>query len=256
VYLLTPDEPNLTRLRLSLMSLRHHDPGVFVHVVVAAEPGWGGRRPPWLDLADLVETVKPAHLRSGYFQDNCCHLRQVESDQVLYLDTDTIVFGSVTAMARKFADVDVAACANRWVFKLGYSRAFAPEIETPLNGGVALMSQEFCRYWAQRIPERHESLLTDPSRAALARWLRSVSRSAYHRHEFVLSEAAWNGMWSVGVLQPRDCYILPTSPDRENPELWLQSTILHTFGHGWLPCIRRLQGERATPDWLLEMLPV
>jgi hypothetical protein len=253
---LTPDEPNLTRLRLSLRSLRHHDPDVFVQVLVASEGGWGGQRPRWLDLADLVETVRPAHLRSGYFQDNCCHLARVRSERMLYLDTDTVVFGSVAAMDSAFAAADVAACANGWVFGRGYSPALAPQIETPLNGGVALMSYEFCQYWARQLPARHASLLTDPSRAELVRWLRSVSQTAYHRHEFVLSEAAWTGMWSVGVLQPRDCYILPTAPEHENPQVWLQSTILHTFGRGWLPCVRRLRAEPATPDWLLELLPV
>jgi hypothetical protein len=250
-----PDEPHLSRLRLSLTTLRHHDPDVFVHVVIVAERGFDARHGPLFGLADLVETVPPLHLRSRYFQDNCVYLGRVRTARVLYIDSDTLFFSSVRALADLFTEVDVAACPNRWVFRHRYDLAFAPEIEMPLNGGVMLMTREFCRYWAGLLPECHESVMTDPARTELAAWLRSVTPNAYHRHEFVLSEAAWSGAWHVGLLDTTDCRVLAVQPGGEDPRLWLQSTILHTYGSQWVACVNRLRDEPTTPGWLRALLP-
>lgn len=245
VYLLSPDDPHLTRARLSISSVRHHDPDVRIVVLVVAEADVADA--PGLAGADEVRVVAPLHRDSGYFQDNCRHLGQVDADRILYLDTDTIAFGSVVALATRFADVDVAAPASPWVGRLGYHHWMAPDIPAPLNGGVVLMSRAFCAEWTAGIPDRHRSLMTDPRRRDLAAWLRSVSAHGYHRHEFVLAEAAFSGRWTTRLMAASDCHLLERWPAQEDPAAWAAASVLHTYATTWSACVEILRSADAVP---------
>jgi len=249
VYVLTLEEPYLTRARVSLASVRRHDPGLDVTLVVpsadarARSPG----ETALLALADRVLLVPPAHAGSRYFQDNRRHLADVDADRILYLDVDTIAFASLRDLAGRFAGYDVAARASPWIWRHGYERRLAPDLVAPLNGGVLCLSRSFCETWATRAPARHAALADDPRRGELVRWLRSLSPTAYHRDEFVLSEEAWSGRWSVGLMTQRDCYLLDRWPAQEDPSEWLRSTILHTYSQTWEACVERLREVTDLP---------
>jgi hypothetical protein len=150
-YIVTLDEPHRTRAAVSLATLRRHDSDLNVTLLVPApaDRAARGAAAGLLALADDVRYVAPLHGASGYFQDNRRHLAEIEADRVLYLDADTLVFGSVRALAARFADVDVAARPSPWVWRLGYEQRLAPDIVAPLNGGVLSLSREFCerRSW-------------------------------------------------------------------------------------------------------------
>ena len=248
VYLLDPVEPHLGRARLSLASLRHHEPDVRVVVLLPTTALDAEQARALFPDADDVRLVDPLHATSGYFQDNCAHLRDVSGERLLLLDTDTIFFAPVRRLADRYRWADVAAAPSSWVWSYGYRTRFAPDVLTPLNGGVVLMSAAFCAAWAGRLPERHDSLLTDPDRADLVGWLTAQSATAYHRHELVLSETAWSGDFAVGVLGDADCYLLREQPGADDPNRWVRSTVLHTYGATWAGCVRALQALPALRD--------
>jgi hypothetical protein len=192
-------------------------------------------------MADTVTFVPPVHGASGYFQDNICHLARLRAERIVYLDADTLMFGSVQALAERTAHADVAAPHSKWIWDHGYERSYAPAIVTPFNGGVVSMSGEFCRHWVSNAPSRHASILADPSHCALAGWMRAVSPNAYHRHEFVLTALAWSGGWSVDSLTAADCCLLERWPEEEDPARWMGSTIFHTYAQTWERCVARLR---------------
>ena len=245
-YVVTLDEPHRTRAALSLATLRRHDPELRV-VVLVPGPVSRGAAAPLRDLAAEVREVAPLHAASGYFQDNRRHLADLDADRIVYLDADTLVFGSVRALAARHAHADVAARPSPWVWWRGYERRLAPDVVAPLNGGVLALSREFCASWAQDLPARHAGLLRDPGRRALVAWLRGVTPHAYHRDEFVLAAEAWSGAWRVATLGPEDCHLLERWPAQEDPATWLRATVLHTYSGQWEACVERLRAVVDLP---------
>ncbi len=249
VYVLTLDEPHRTRASVSAAMLRDHDPDLHVTLLVPGRPDREQRAAAsrLLALADDVRLVASMHEASGYFQDNRAHLAAVDADRIVYLDADTLVFGSVQALAARFAAADVAARPSPWVWQRGYRHGLAPDIVAPLNGGVLCLSRAFCAHWTAGAVARHASLLHDPGRRELAAWLRSVTPHAYHRDEFVLSELAWSTPWRAQTMQATDCHLLERWPSQEDPETWLRATILHTYSSEWEACVERLRAVVDVP---------
>ncbi len=249
VYMLTLDHRYVRMATMSLLTLRRFDPSLRVELLVVGgqdeATAAGAKR--LFALADAVKFVIPTHDASGYFQDNVSHLSSLTADQVVYLDADTLIFGSVQALAQKLEHLDIAGLPSAWIWDHGYRRSYAPDIVAPFNGGVLSMSSAFCKWWSADAAPRHKSILHDPDRSELVRWMHGVSPSAYHRHEFVLSESAWSGSWAVGVLGPEDCYLLARWPEDEDPVRWTQSTVFHTYTQTWDRCIERLRGVCDLP---------
>jgi hypothetical protein len=195
-------------------------------------------------LADHVDYIPPA--AGDYFPANKTVLRDIDADRIMFVDADTIVFSSLRRLDRRFARFDIAACPSPWVWRHGYQRRFAPDIYMPLNSGLVVMSRRFARTWGTVNATRPAALLADASRAPLIGWLRSVNANAWPRGDLTMSELAWNGEWAVGLMSPRDCYLLARWPDDEDPKIWLAATVFHPYSHLWASCLSRL---RAT-GWL------
>jgi hypothetical protein len=241
-YVLTLDERYRARAEVSVGTLRRHDPDVHVTLLVPGRPDRDDRAAAGrlLALADEVRYVAPLHEASGYFQDNRCHLGELDADQIVYLDADTFVFGSVRSLAARFADVDVAGRPSSWIWRCGYERRLAPDITVAFNGGVLCLSRAFCAEWTRELPSRHAGFLCGARRRELVAWLRSVTPHAYHRDEFVLSELAWSGRWRAATMNATDCRLLDRWPAEEDPESWLAATVFHTYSREWDACLERL----------------
>jgi hypothetical protein len=236
-------KPEFVRMGLtSLASLRRFDPDVQVVIKIADHPDCMANQNEqtrrFLAMADAVDLVPPA--AGDYFGTNRMVLRDIDAERIVFIDADTIFFGSVRALNQRFARFDLAACPSPWVWQYGYQRRFAPDIYQILNAGLVAMTRRFAQTWGTVNATRPTQLLVDPARATLVNWLRSVSKNAWFRGDLTLSELAWNGNWSVGLLDPRDCYLLSRWPNEEDPTTWLSSTVLHTYSHLWCACIARL----------------
>ena len=237
-------EPRYVRMALtSLGSLRRFDPDVRVVIKVADHPqrikDTNGERRSLFDLADDVEYLPPAG--GDYFPANKTVLRTIDAERIAFIDADTIFFGSIRMLDRRFEQFDVAACPSPWVWRHGYRRSFAPDIYMPLNSGLVVMKRAFAHEWGTVNATRPAELLKDPARGALIGWLRSVNKGAWPRGDLTFSELAWNGQWSVGLMELQDCYLLPRWPNEENPEVWLSAIVLHTYSHLWDACVERLR---------------
>ena len=248
VYVLNLEHRYVRMALTSLASLRSFDADVRVVVKVADHPrrvaGDQAARHRFFDMVDEVEYIPPA--AGDYFPANKTVLREIDAERIVFIDADTIFFRSVRSLDRRFAGFDVAASPSPWVWRHGYERTFAPDIYLPLNSGLVVMSRAFAQTWGTVNATRPTALLSDPTRASLINWLRSVNEGAWPRGDLTFSELAWNGDWSVGLMGPEDCYLLPRWPNEEDPASWLSTTVLHTYSHLWSACVARLQ----TAGWV------
>lgn len=242
-------QPRYVRMALtSLASLRRVDPDLPVIIKVADDPGRPCDSPTerkrLFSLADQVDYIVPAG--GDYFPANKTVLGEIDADRIIFIDADTVVFGSLRALDRRFAGFDVAASPSPWVWRHGYQRRFAPDIYQPLNSGVVVMGRRFATTWARVNATRPSELLRDARRGALVSWLRTVNPDAWPRGDLTLSELAWNGAWSVGLFSLQDCYLLSRWPHEEDPMAWRAATMLHTYAHLWEPCLARLRATGWT----------
>lgn len=237
---------------LSAATAKRADPNLHITALVPTDEGLPDCPAAQVlsELADDLRLVQPLHRKSGYFPDNKRHLALVQADRIVFADADTIVFGSLTALAAKFASFDVAARPSDWVWAAGYRREFAPDLGSPVNGGLVVMSRCFCLEWAARCPDRHMTLATDERRGELVRWMASVSPQLWHREEFALSEEIWSGRWSVGLMSQSDCYLLSRWPEEDDAHGWSSACVLHTYGALWNRCLARLVESDLLPiEW-------
>jgi hypothetical protein len=233
-------QPSYVRMALtSLAALRQVDPELPVVIKVADRIGEiTAQQKRLFAMADQVDYIDP--VREAYFPGNKTILREIDAERIIFIDVDTVVFRSLRALDRRFASYDIAACPSPWVWRRGFERRFAPDILRPLNSGFVVMSRAFAQTWGTVNAHRPAELLTDPSRADLVRWLRSVSPDAWPRGDMTLSELAWNGNWAVGLMGPRDCHLLSQWPQEEDPLTWRTASVLHTYSHLWESCLARL----------------
>ena len=244
VYVINLEPRYLRMAHTSLASLRRFDPRLMVIVKVADQvdriyANSNDDLRHLIALADQVDHIPPA--ASNYFPANKTVLREIDADRIAFVDADTVFFGSLAALDRRFARFDIAACPSPWVWRHGYQRRFAPDVYLPLNSGLVVMTRRFAQTWGTVNATRPSELLADIRRAPLVGWLRSVNHDAWPRGDLTLSELAWNGHWAVGLMGPRDCCLLTRWPKEEDPLVWRAATVFHPYSHLWSSCLARLR---------------
>lgn len=238
-------DPRYVRMAMTaIKTIRRHDPDLPIVVLVAAHDDRDDAQQKILAalrrVADDVRHVPPLHLESGYFPDNKAHLDATGFDRLIYLDADTVVFGSLRSLAERYEDCDVAARPSEWSWRFGYTSGLAPGLLCPIASSVVVMSDRFATEWAAQSRRRSAAVLDRPDRAELARWLRVASPGIPRREEFAFSEFAWNGSWAVGLLGERDCQLVDPGGGRDDPNRWRRATVLHTYATEWERSLARL----------------
>lgn len=162
----------------------------------------------------------------SYFLINKAHLKDVEDDEVLFIDTDTFIFGKVDEIFDRYGEYDVVACENKWVdqgWKDSYLRM------KPMNSGVMYWKGDWLRTASEIMPTICEGLKN--KQYPLSEYLYSIDEQCWHREEF---------SYSIFIDRQRDIRYNYFDRQHVHNLLWeseieaaQQSIILHSYTSQW-----------------------
>lgn len=176
--------------------------------------------------AVLVEE-KP--LIAGVFHLNRYHLTSCEEDCLLFIDSDTFIFGDIEELFSY--DVDFVACRNEWVNYQGWNKEWLPDM--PFNGGVMLFRNGYHRDCFESFLGENERLQDEKS--DFANWLRCGR--LHCRDEFAISSLVLRSGQSYGYFAPNHCWTILKEEDITAMD---NSIVFHSFAAQWQQCFNRL----------------
>lgn len=178
-----------------------------------------------------VEIMDRPYLKTeegeSYFPINKAYFAEVEGDQILFIDTDTFIFGDVDILFDTYQECDVVACENRWV-KDGWRDDYLPNNMRPLNSGVMLWKGEKLRQAVESMPQICVDLRD--RKYPLSEFLYSVSDDCWNREEFAYSLFIADNGLNYGYFDPKHSYNLLWEQDIEKSR---ETIILHTYTANW-----------------------
>lgn len=241
-YVVNAESLYMEMTKTSIHLLRQCNATIPVQVFLIASPC---ASPPadFLEFCDRwqVELVQHPSVSEAYFQDNKVCLAACVAERVLVLDADTFVFADVDELFDTYADADLAACTNDWVWETGYDAGFVPGSPVPLNSGVVLCSTRLLGYWTRRMPALHAALKAGVEYPALSDWLFRVSPSAYNREEWGLTICSSEASFVVTHFDERDCKLLKYRRlDQDLADFRSCTRIFHSYSQHWRQCLSYL----------------
>lgn len=173
----------------------------------------------------------------GYFPINKYYLKENTENQVLFIDSDTFVFGNVDELFQKYEEADVAACWNKWVEGRGWQPNFLGI--RPLNSGVMLWRGTILQSACASLLEYCRELREDQS--YLGRWLWSLEQNCWQREEFAYSLFVDRNKLNYSIFQKMDVWNILNNSDFETME---ESTIFHSYSAQWQQCFNQLCSKK------------
>ena len=110
-------------------------------------------------------------------------LQTVECANVLYLESDTFVFGNVEDLFDN--EVDIAAVPSDWAYGTAGWKPLADKMPVPFNPGIVLWKNWCMQLWASWYLNATRKLQTEPSE--IKDWLFSTHPTAKHAEEISLN---------------------------------------------------------------------
>jgi hypothetical protein len=192
-----------------------------------------------LNLCDAlgVEVERRRPVDPAYYFANKSVLGDCPEDTVFYLDADTFIFDDPAKLIDRYADVDLAASENRWVWTHGFSKDFLPI--TPFNTGVMIWNNRQCQRWAASLVDLCEEIKADD--APLGTWLWARDGLCLAREEFSVSVHALRHGLEYRYLDPADCWLNGVDEDYKRAG---QSTIFHSYTDRWRSVYAHVFGDR------------
>jgi hypothetical protein len=157
----------------------------------------------------------------GYFLSNKHHIKECDEDQILFIDSDTFIFGDVDEIFEKYKKFNFVGCKNKWVQGKGWNflNGFLP-----FNGGVQLYNNSSHKEILRKMPESCDRLGDD-----LKKWLDEGGMS-WNREEMAISKIVIEDKYSFEYFKKEDCMI----PLFENDLKDIKKTIIfHSFTSLW-----------------------
>jgi len=152
----------------------------------------------------MIEVVQREPINE-YFFSNKHYIFECNEKSVLFLDVDTFVFGDVENIFKKYADVDFAACENRWHGKL------VPKF----NGGIQLYNN----LW-------HKNLLKMPVMCEFVK-----NEIAQHNlEEYAISLMVEQLESKYKIFERSDCHTILWQQDIQKCR---ESIVFHSYNQQW-----------------------
>ena len=242
VYMVNGDSTYVEMTKTSIHLLRQHNREIAVRVFLIND----SRHSQPVDLLDFcaawdVAVVQRPNLSGTYFQDNKVHLAECRAERVLLLDADTFVFADLRPLFERYAESDVVACSNDWVWERGYPADAIPAASAPLNSGVVLCTGRFLADWTGRMPALHAALCEGTRYPLLSQWLYRVSQTAYNREELGLTLVTAEGDYKVNYFREEDCKLLKFKRLKQDMADFRSCTrVFHSYSQHWRACLRHL----------------
>lgn len=194
VYLVS-DDPFYCRMALtSIIMLRQYNKEIKVRVFII-----GNRKTKIDDYAEQLrlEVVHrpptPAAQEYNYFCLNREYLAECKEETILYIDSDTFIFGNVDSICERYQDVDFAAAQDDWIINTpdwqqqhlleSYAQLGVQPVPV-FNGGLTLWNKGCVRDWAKKLAITCKELYE--RKYVLTPWLFGDNRGGYHRETFAI----------------------------------------------------------------------
>jgi hypothetical protein len=241
-YIANAESSYMEMTKTSIHLLRQHNSTIPVTVILIEDSRF---RTPW-DFHDFCEKwqidLRTCHsVGPDYFQDNKVQLAACAADRVLLLDSDTFIFADVRELFDIYEAFDMVACANDWVWNLGYRARYIPGEPVPLNSGVVLCSSRFLKSWTSQIPDLHAALKAGTRYPELSNWLYQASPTAYNREEFALTICGTQHGFRIGHFEESDCKLLKYKRlERDLAHFRSCTKLFHSYSQHWRNCVRHL----------------
>lgn len=161
----------------------------------------------------------------GYICINRVYFQMMTEDELLYIDSDTFVFGDVGKLFDT-CQTDFAACPARWVSVRGYPNTLKI---FPFCGGVHLWRNGKHRQWASALPEISKELRE--RRHPVSEWLYQIDAKCYNREEFTIPIFLERTGLSYQYFQRDEVMLLETEADFDN--IQNSTVIFHCYTGQW-----------------------
>lgn len=137
VYCLNTRHPYLLMAKTSISMLRKFSDIPIVALVV--QDTWDSTLDDFTQFAKQYQVdieIKSPLKFADSFLINKSYLKDLDIDQILFLDSDTFIFGDVQHIFNSYRDYDFVACEDVWAYHQGYSLTFLEKMTRPFNSGV------------------------------------------------------------------------------------------------------------------------
>lgn len=171
----------------------------------------------------------------GYTCMHRTYFQTLMEDEVLYIDSDTFIFGDVATIFDKY-QVDFAACPARWAVAKGYQNTLKV---FPFCSGVHLWKKGHHREWAKALPDISKELRE--RRHPISEWLYQIDERCYNREEFTMPIFLERSGLSYRYFERQDVMLLETEEDFDNMR---SSTIFHCYTPQWSRVMSMLEKKR------------
>lgn len=210
VYLLN-NNPNYIKMAChSISMLRQHNDAIKVICLC-------------LDNFDLpeelnVEKIKVDNL-DNFFFSNKQHLGHLDYESILYIDSDTFIFGDVEKVFDY--DADFVGCENSWCYGQGF------DLFKPTNGGLLLFKNGSNKEIYKDFNYKLKNMNFDYPK--LNEWIIKTNNE-WTREEFLTSQIVEDLKINRCFFNKSHCHTLMWKQDFETMK---ESIIFHTFTNQW-----------------------
>lgn len=169
------------------------------------------------------------------FQINKAHLVDVEEDEMLFIDSDTFIFGDVESIFDKYGSFDMVACKNLWV-KEGWEPRYLKKIH-PINSGVMYWKRKWAKLASEALPILCKEIRE--RKHPISEYLYFLDERCFHREEFAYNLFIDQQDIQHSYFEKEDVHNLLWESEIEDSR---NSIILHSYTSQWKKVYNALYG--------------
>ena len=183
-----------------------------------------------------VEVIIKAPHKSNteFVHANRMYISEIDEPNVLFIDSDTFIFGDVANIFKKYNECNFVALNAPWISRVKlykeYSERYFNNLP-PFAGCILLFRENKAKIWAKSIMPKIAELESDQY---ITEWM--FSENLYPiREELALLGIVSDNKFRYGFFDKKDCTQI------DDPQ-YRSSTIVHTFSYLWEKTYKELIG--------------
>ena len=209
VYLLNNKPPYVDMAVNSIYMLRTYNQSIKVICLCLEDVAL----PKYLNVEKI-----PIKNLGNFFFTNKQHLGSLDYEDILYIDSDTFIFGNIEKLFDY--EYDFVGCENTWAYFEGFN------LFNPTNGGVLLYKNNAHKKVYYKFAEKLKSMEADYPELDL--WIKN--KNEWIREEFLTSQIVCDLSLSKTFFEYEHCRLLKWEEDFDKMH---ESVIFHSFTNQW-----------------------
>ncbi len=170
-----------------------------------------------------------------FFHINRRYLAELDASSVLYIDSDTFIFGDVEQIFDNHAYADFVACLAEWANARGWDSSFVAKPIGPYSSGVMLFNHGSIQDWCDRLPVYLAEFRKNES--PLSKWLYSQHSDCLLREEFSVTHHIALSKLVHSTFSDWECYLIRHDQCIQNLG---KSIIFHCYAPNWKKCYNKI----------------